>query len=110
MEQMGEVLAGVQAAMRAQLRVVAALQASTEGPAAGASEEMAAQLAELRKTNEDLSSRIEWVEDFLTQPSSAAGGGAGQAGGDARSAGGELGDELVEPEGGDVDRGDEGMR
>jgi hypothetical protein len=101
--------------MRAQLRVLAALQAAVEGPA-GSDVDLAAELALLRVQGELLASRVDTVEEFARAAAEAAaesavggGGGAGETGGDAGPAGRHLGDEIVEPEGGDVDRGDEGM-
>lgn len=115
LQQVGSALDGVQAAMKAQLRVLAALQASVESPAGRDTVDVAAELALLREQGELLASRVESVEEFVTRAAahaagaSGADGGASEAGADGRPGGRHLGDEIVEPESGDVDRGDEGM-
>ena len=112
LQQVSGVLDGVQAAMRAQVRLLGALQASVEGPEGA---DVVGELDLLRTHSEQLAERVAAVERFVeraaveTEAPSVAAGGAGEAGADGGTAGGDLGDEVVEPEGWDVDGGDERM-
>jgi hypothetical protein len=108
LEQVRGVLNGVHAAMRAQVRLMAALQASVEGPEAT---DVVGELSLLRHHNELLAMRVEELERFVDAAAdrSAVGGGPGEADADGGPTGGDLGDEVVEPEGWDVDGGDERM-
>jgi hypothetical protein len=112
LQQVGSALEGVQKAMRAQLRVLAALQETAGGGDAG---DVVAQLTALREQGEMLAARVEEVERSVAYAadeaasSSVTVGGPGEPSGDAGPVGGHLGDEVVEAQGGDVDRGDERM-
>jgi hypothetical protein len=84
-EQLGAALEGVHAAMKAQLRVIAALQASLEAPGGAPAGDVAAELASLREQGDQIAARVESIEDLVTRaadpaPSSAAGGGPGEPG------------------------------
>ena len=108
LQQVGSVLAGVHAAMRAQARLLAALQASVEGPEGA---DVVGELSLLRENSQQLAARVEMLEDHVTRraEASAAAGGPGEPSADSGAADGDLGDEVVEPEGWDLDRGDERM-
>jgi hypothetical protein len=114
LQQVGGALDGVQAAMRAQVRLLAALQASVDGPEGA---DVAGELNLLRVHNEELAARIDLLERYVLRtaqeagepPTSVADGGAGETSADGGPADRDLGDEVVEPEGWDVDGGDERM-
>ena len=107
LQQVAGVLDGVHAAMRAQARLLAALQASVEGPEGA---DVGGELRLLREHSEQLAARLEMLEDYVTRSeTSGPAGGASEPSADGGPADGDLGEEVVEPEGWDLDRGDERM-
>jgi ABC-type transporter Mla subunit MlaD len=109
LQQVSGALDGMQAAMRAQLRLLAALQ---ESVAARDLVDIPEALGTLREHGAQLAARVDALERHVAEAAGAASGplgGAGEAGADARPAGRDFGDELVEVEGRHFHGGDERM-
>jgi hypothetical protein len=113
LEQVGTALEGVQAALRAQARILSALGGLLDTGDPADREAVVRDVAELREQSELLSTRLTALERFILraterpETASVAGGGASEPGRDGGTAGGDLGDEVVEPQRRDVDRRDE---
>ena len=114
LDQVGTALEGVQAALRAQARILSAIGGLLDSGDPADRAAVMQDVADLREQSDHLAGRLTALERFLvraTERAAAApsvpGGRASQAGGDGRPAGGHLGDEVVEPQRGNVDRSDE---